>query len=229
MLRTAELDPPNDSLPLIFLDLIDWDEPKNHDMAIFPNDDSIIRYLCTINPEIDSTSEQSNTICNQGSAKSLSHINEQNQGYIAKNQSMVALDHKKVKLKDASTRENLFKAPKDGRLDTLLGHYQERSPILIEPTQSINIGTTEIAKNIHLTESLTEEETSEFIQFFKAKQINFAWSYADMPRIDTQLIMHYLSITPGAKPIKQKLRKMNRHVALMVKVELKKLLDVGFI
>ncbi|GLJ36902.1 hypothetical protein SUGI_0745920 [Cryptomeria japonica] len=50
-----------------------------------------------------------------------------------------------------------------------------------------------------------------------------------MPGIDPQLIMHHLSITLGAKPVKQKLRKMNPHVALMVKAELKKLLDVGFI
>jgi len=41
--------------------------------------------------------------------------------------------------------------------------------------------------------------------------------------------MHHLSLAPGAKPVKQKLRKMHPHVALMVKEELKKLLDVGFI
>ncbi|GLJ13936.1 hypothetical protein SUGI_0222700 [Cryptomeria japonica] len=50
-----------------------------------------------------------------------------------------------------------------------------------------------------------------------------------MLEIDPHLIMHHLSISPGAKPIKQKLRKMNPHVALMVKAELKKLLDVEFI
>lgn len=183
-LTAAELDPPNDSLPLVFPDLIDWDEPETHDIPIFLNDESIIHYLCTINPETDSTSKQSNDVCNQGSAKSLSRKNEQNKGSIAENQSMAAMDHKRVKKKDASEGENLFKATKDGRLDTLPEHYHERSPILIEPTQSINIGTTEAAKNIHLVESLTEEERSEFIKKFKEKQFNFAWSYADVPRID---------------------------------------------
>ncbi|GLJ48086.1 hypothetical protein SUGI_1015280 [Cryptomeria japonica] len=114
---------------------------------------------------------------------------------------MAALDHKKVKIKEASEGENLFKAPKDGRLDTLLEHFHERSPILIEPTQSINIGTTEAVKNIHLAESLTEEERSTFLIFFKEKKINFSWSYADMPGLDPHLIIHHLSISPGVKPV----------------------------
>ena len=50
-----------------------------------------------------------------------------------------------------------------------------------------------------------------------------------MPRLDPNLIMHHLSIAPGVKPVKQKLRKMHPHVALLVKAELEKLLKVGFI
>ncbi|GLJ28699.1 hypothetical protein SUGI_0565670 [Cryptomeria japonica] len=46
-----------------------------------------------------------------------------------------------------------------------------------------------------------------------------------MPGLDLELIMHHLNVSPGAKPVKHKLRK----IALLVKVELKKLLDVGFI
>ena len=50
-----------------------------------------------------------------------------------------------------------------------------------------------------------------------------------MPRLDTDLIMHHLSISPGIKPVKQKLRKMHPHVALLVKAELEKLLSANFI
>lgn len=78
-------------------------------------------------------------------------------------------------------------------------------------------------------ESLTEKEKPDFVKFFKEKKIKSVWSYADMPRIDPNLIMHHLSITPGAIPVKQKVRKMNPHVAILVKAELNKLLDVGFI
>lgn len=50
-----------------------------------------------------------------------------------------------------------------------------------------------------------------------------------MPGSDPNLIMHHLSIAPNVKPVKQKLRKMHPHVALLVKDELEKLLKVGFI
>lgn len=50
-----------------------------------------------------------------------------------------------------------------------------------------------------------------------------------MPRLDLDLIMHHMNVTQGDKSIKQKLKKMHPHISLLVKVELKKLLDVGFI
>lgn len=50
-----------------------------------------------------------------------------------------------------------------------------------------------------------------------------------MPGLDPKLVLHYLPLLSGAKPYKKKLRKMHPQVALLVKVELQKLLDVGFI
>ena len=50
-----------------------------------------------------------------------------------------------------------------------------------------------------------------------------------MPGLDIDLIMHHLSISPGVKSVKQKLRKMDPHVALLVKAELEKLLSANFI
>ena len=47
--------------------------------------------------------------------------------------------------------------------------------------------------------------------------------------LDPNIIMHHLSINLGIKPIKQKHHKMHPHIALLVKVELRKLLDVGFV
>lgn len=50
-----------------------------------------------------------------------------------------------------------------------------------------------------------------------------------MPRLDPGLFLHHLPLKLEVKPIKQKLRKMHPQVALLVKAELKKLLDVSFI
>ena len=101
--------------------------------------------------------------------------------------------------------------------------------MLIEPTQAINLGTEEHPHMIHLAQSLSSEEKTEFIAFFREKKINFAWTYSDMPGLDPNLIMYHLSITPGTKPVKQKLHKMHPHVALLVKAKLEKLLKAGFI
>lgn len=47
-----------------------------------------------------------------------------------------------------------------------------------------------------------------------------------MPGLDPDLVMHHLSLPQGAKLVKQKLRKMHPHVALLVKEKLQKFLDV---
>ena len=47
--------------------------------------------------------------------------------------------------------------------------------------------------------------------------------------LDPNQIMHHLNIKEGAKPVKKRLSKMHPHIALLVKVELEKLLKVGFI
>lgn len=80
---------------------------------------------------------------------------------------MVALDLEKVKINNVSNSENLSEALKDGRFDTLPKHYHDRSSILVEPTQSINLGTTEKAKILHLATSMTEQEKPKFIKFFE--------------------------------------------------------------
>ena len=50
-----------------------------------------------------------------------------------------------------------------------------------------------------------------------------------MISIATDLVIHNLGLKNDAKPIKQKLQKMNPTIALMVKEELQKLLDAKFI
>ena len=50
-----------------------------------------------------------------------------------------------------------------------------------------------------------------------------------MPGLDPKLVVHYLVVDPGAKPVKQKLQKMHPKMALLVKVELEKLLEAKII
>ena len=133
---------------------------------------------------------------------------------------MAVSEPKKVKIKDVSKGENLPEAPTDEVLDSLPSYFQDRSSVLVEPTEAVNLGTEEVQKIVHLAKSLSPEEKKAYTEFLQKKEINFAWTYSDMPGLDTNLIMHHLSIAPGVKLVKQKLRKMHPHITLLVKVEL---------
>jgi len=50
-----------------------------------------------------------------------------------------------------------------------------------------------------------------------------------MPILDENFVVHNLVVKKGAVPIKQKPRKIPFHVSLLVKKEIEKLLEVGFI
>lgn len=73
------------------------------------------------------------------------------------------------------------------------------------------------------------EEQELLAAFLRGRKVNFAWTYDDMPGLDPDIVVHHLAIYPKAKHIRQKLRKMHPQIALLVKMELKKILDVGFI
>lgn len=67
------------------------------------------------------------------------------------------------------------------------------------------------------------------MSFLQEIQVKFSWSYANMPGLDLELVMHNLVVRPDVKLVKQKLHKMHPQVVLLVKVELQKILDVEFI
>ena len=50
-----------------------------------------------------------------------------------------------------------------------------------------------------------------------------------MLRLDPTLILHHLKISPKVRLVKQKLKKMYSHIALLVKAELEKLINTNFI
>lgn len=106
---------------------------------------------------------------------------------------------------------------------------QEQSALLMEEIEEINIGDVANVHKIHLAQSLNPLEKKKFIQFFKQRYINLAWSYADMPGLDPELVLHHLPLLPGTKPYKKNLSKMHPQITLLVKIEVQKLLDVGFI
>lgn len=76
------------------------------------------------------------------------------------------------------------------RMDALLID-KEQSTLLVEETEEINIGDAEKVLNIHIAKSLNPIVKEKFIQFFKQRPINFAWYYANMLRLDLELVLHH--------------------------------------
>lgn len=56
-----------------------------------------------------------------------------------------------------------------------------------------------------------------------------AWAYSDMLGLDPEVVVHHLVVQIDTKLVTQKLRKMHPQIALLVKLELQKLLELGFI
>jgi len=112
----------------------------------------------------------------------------------------------------------------------LPSQLDDTSHMLIEETIEVDIGEDPNKPHIVLLgKILNQKEQEQFIKLLKRYIKFFTWTYSDMPRLDPNLVVHNLVLEKDAKPIKQKLRKMHPKVALLVKEELQKLLDVGLI
>jgi hypothetical protein len=78
----------------------------------------------------------------------------------------------------------------------------------------------------------TEMVLGEHIELlaFLEENINvFTWSTSDLIGVSMDIIEHRLQVNPTTKPRKQKLRKMSEEKVEAMKVEVQRLLDMGFI
>ena len=61
---------------------------------------------------------------------------------------------------------------------------------------------------IQVGNTLTTSEKDALVTLLTEFKEVFAWSYEDMPEIDTDIVQHYIPTDPTMKPVKQKLRRM---------------------
>lgn len=81
-------------------------------------------------------------------------------------------------------------------------------------------------KKIKIGAELNVNEKVAFENLLKEYVNVFAWSYANMPGLNTEIVMHEVYMKPECKPIKQKLCKLIPEWSLKVKEEVTKQLDV---
>ena len=98
-----------------------------------------------------------------------------------------------------------------------------------EITEAINLGTEEEKKEVKIGTTLSSATKKELIDLLQDYSDVFAWSYQDMPGLDTDIVVHRLPLREECMPVKQKLRKVKPEMLLKIKEEVKKQLDAGFL
>ena len=57
----------------------------------------------------------------------------------------------------------------------------------------------------------------------------FAWSYEDMPGLDTDIVVHRLATKEDCPPVKQKVCRMRPKMSEKIKAEVMKQFNAGFL
>ena len=92
-------------------------------------------------------------------------------------------------------------------------------PLIVEDPEKVT----------YIGESLQEPLKGKLIWFLQENNDVFAWTAADMPGIDPELITHKLNVDPKRKTVKQKKRSFAPERQEAIKQEVDKLLEAGFI
>jgi len=78
----------------------------------------------------------------------------------------------------------------------------ERNLSNIEETIAINISTKpNVVENIHVGKSCSCSELEKYCTLFRKFRDVFAWSYEEVPGIDSSMVEHEIKIYPDVKPV----------------------------
>ncbi|KAK5813096.1 hypothetical protein PVK06_028542 [Gossypium arboreum] len=105
---------------------------------------------------------------------------------------------------------------------------QEEKQILPHK-ESVEIVSLGEGKEVKIGASIAAETKRDLIELLREFKDVFAWSYKDMPGLNTDIVVHRLPIKEEYKPVQQKLRRMRPNVLLKIKEEVKKQFDAGFL
>ncbi|KAI5394763.1 hypothetical protein KIW84_061398 [Lathyrus oleraceus] len=98
-----------------------------------------------------------------------------------------------------------------------------------EQIEVVNLGTDEVRKEVKVGAALEASVKSRMVALLKEYVDIFAWSYQDMPGLDTDIVVHKLPLRADCPPVKQKLRRTRPEMAIKIKEEVQKQLDAGFL
>ncbi|KAA0052108.1 uncharacterized protein E5676_scaffold565G00210 [Cucumis melo var. makuwa] len=114
-------------------------------------------------------------------------------------------------------------------LRRLIEQEEKKTMPYQETLKVINLGTLEEVKEVQIGTLASEQDKLDLVTLLHKFIDIFAWSYQDMPGLDTEIVTHQLPLKPECKPIRQKLRKLKPEMLIKIKEEVKKQFDVGFL
>ena len=93
----------------------------------------------------------------------------------------------------------------------------------------VNLGTEEQVREVKIGAALEDSVKSRLIDLLREYSDIFAWSYEDMPGLDTDIVVHRLPLKEDSPPVKQKLRRTRPDMSEKIKKEVEKQFDAGFL
>uniref|UniRef100_A0A2N9GTN2 Uncharacterized protein n=1 Tax=Fagus sylvatica TaxID=28930 RepID=A0A2N9GTN2_FAGSY len=104
-----------------------------------------------------------------------------------------------------------------------LERQDEGSKPNIEELEIVNLADKgEEPREVKIGTRCAAEQKEALIALLREFHEIFAWSYQDMPGLDTDIVVHKIPLKPECKPVKQALRRMKPEVILKIKEEVEK-------
>lgn len=78
----------------------------------------------------------------------------------------------------------------------------------------VNLGTEEEVQEVRIGSSLQDNMKEKLVKLLQEYMDVFAWSYQDMPGLDTDIVVHHLTLKEDCPSVKQKLRRTRPDMAM---------------
>ncbi|KAI5430618.1 hypothetical protein KIW84_034997 [Lathyrus oleraceus] len=114
-------------------------------------------------------------------------------------------------------------------ISRLLEHEKKIIQPHLEDLETVNLGSEGCVRMVKIGALLEESVKKGLITLLREYSDIFAWSYEEMPGLDTDIVQHFLPLKPECVPVKQKLRRTHPDMAVKIKEEVHKQIDAGFL
>ena len=91
-----------------------------------------------------------------------------------------------------------------GELARLLQQEERAIQPHEEPVESVNLGTEEDRKEVKIGANLESSVKQRLIQMLRDYVEIFAWSYEDIPGLDTDIVVHHLPTKEDCPPVNRR-------------------------